>query len=214
MTTFSFASSSVSKSASPRPSVEWALEHGLGGVEFNAPDIRLADISHDDRKFLSAMANEHGLRYTHHFPPTASPGSHDETRREHDHTELMGEIKVAGEIGVEVVVVHPGRLHVPGTEPENVSEEARIESLSHFVEFMKAAAPAAEESGVVIGLENMHYIPGWLIQTHHELAQSVDAIGSPAVGITFDAGHAWGSGGINRGIETFGDRIRHLQVHD
>lgn len=214
MTTFSFASTSVSRSPSPRPSVEWAIEHGFGGVEFNAPDIRLADVSPADRDYLKAMADEHQMRYTHHFPSTASPGSHEKSRRQQDRAELLTEIEVAGEIGVEVIVLHPGRLHVPGIEPEEVSEEARIESLSLLVEFMKATAPVAEETGVVIGLENMHYIPGWLICSHDELARAVDAIDSTAVGITFDVGHSWGSGGIVKGIETFGDRIRHIQVHD
>jgi sugar phosphate isomerase/epimerase len=213
MTTFSFASSII-KSSSPRPSIEWAIEYGFNGVEFNAPDIRLADVSADDRRFLLAMASEHGLRYTHHFPSTASPGSHDEARRERDRTELVSEINVAGELGIEVIVVHPGKLDVPGIEQEDVSEAARIEALSFFVDSMRATAPTAEAAGVVVGLENMHYIPGWLIRAHHELAEAVDAIASPAVGITFDAGHAWGSGGIDAGIETFGDRIRHVQVHD
>ena len=67
---------------------------------------------------------------------------------------------------------------------------------------------------MVIGLENMHYNPGWVIRSHGELADSVDAVASPAVGITFDVGHAWGSGGVVAGIETFGDRIAHVQVHD
>ena len=85
MITFSFATSSIDNSSSARHSVEWAIEHGFGGVEFNAPNIRLFDVNSDDRRFLMAMAGEHGLRYTHHFPPSASPGSHDKARRESDH---------------------------------------------------------------------------------------------------------------------------------
>ena len=214
MITFSFATSLIDSSSSARHSVEWAIEHGFGGVEFNAPNIRLSDVSSDDRQFLVAMAGEHGLRYTHHFPSTASPGSHDSVRRESDLKELINEIKAAADIGVEVIVVHPGKLHVNGLEPEDVSESDRTVSLTHFVEFMRATAPAAEDAGVVIGAENMHYIPGWLIQTHGELADAIDAIGSPAVGVTFDVGHAWGSGGVENGIRILGDRIRHVQVHD
>ncbi len=213
MTTFSFATSSVGDLSSARLAVEWAAEHGFGGVEFNGP-IRLADVSSDDRAFLSAMANEHGMRYTHHFPPAALPGSHDRATRERDLAELISEINAAGELGVETIVLHPGKLHIPGLEPEDVSEADRVVSMSHYLDFVKAAAPVAENSGVVIGLENMHYIPGWVIRSHHELAESVDAIDSPAVGITFDVGHAWGSGGVDAGIKTFGDRIRHVQVHD
>ena len=193
--------------------VEWAIEHGFGGVEFNGP-IRLADVSSDDRQFLSAMADEHGMRYTHHFPTTALPGSHDRARRESDLADLIGEIEVGGELGVEVIVVHPGKIDIPGFAFEEGSETERMESLAFLVEAMKTAAQVAGEAGVVIGLENMHYNPGWLIYTHSELAETVDAIGSPAVGITFDVGHAWGSGGVDAGIKTFGDRIRHVQVHD
>ena len=214
MTTFSFPSSFVARSPSPRGAVDWAIEHGFGGVEFSGPQVRLADLSADDREYLIAMAKEHGLRYTHHFPSQASPGSHDNHRRERDQAELEAEIKAAGEIGIEVIVVHPGRLDVPGIEPIEVSEEARAESISYLVDFMKTSALAAEDSGVLIGLENMHYIPGWLIQSHEELAAAVDAIGSTSVGITFDIGHAWGSGGIEKAVEAFGDRIRHIQVHD
>ncbi|MCZ6538844.1 MAG: sugar phosphate isomerase/epimerase [Chloroflexi bacterium] len=213
MTAFSFATSSIN-SSSARLAVEWAIEHGFGGVEFNAPTIRLADVSSEDRVFLLAMASEHGLRYTHHFPPAALPGSHDRATRERDLAELIGEIKVAGELGIEVIVLHPGRLDVPGLDPQQISEVDRAVSMSHYVDFVKAAAPFAEEAGVVIGLENMHYIPGWVIRSHPELAESVDAVGSPAVGITFDTGHAWGSGGVDAGIEILGDRIRHVQVHD
>ena len=213
MTTFSFATSSIGGSSSVRPAVEWAIEHGFGGVEFNGP-IRLADVSSDDRQFLSAMADEHGMRYTHHFPTTALPGSHDRARRESDLADLIGEIEAGGELGVEVIVVHPGKIDIPGFAFEEGSETERMESLAFLVEAMKTAAQVAGEAGVVIGLENMHYNPGWLIYAHSELAETVDAIGSPAVGITFDVGHAWGSGGVDAGIKTFGDRIRHVQVHD
>ena len=214
MTTFSFATSAIGNPSSARLAVEWAVEHGFGGVEFNPPAIRLADVSSDDRRFLSAMANEHGMRYTHHFPMSALPGSHDRATRERDLAELISEIKEAGELGVEVIVLHAGKLHVPGLKPEEVSETERTVAISFFIDFMKAVAPVAASSGVVIGLENMHYNPGWLIRAHSELADAVDEIDSPAVGITFDVGHAWGSGGVDAGIKTFGDRIRHVQVHD
>ena len=103
---------------------------------------------------------------------------------------------------------------VPGVEQEEVSEADRAVAISYFVEWVKAAAPVAESAGVVIGIENMHYILGWVIRSHRELAESVDTIASPAVGITFDVGHAWGSGGVGAGIEILGHRIAHVQVHD
>ncbi|MBT3942449.1 MAG: sugar phosphate isomerase/epimerase [Chloroflexi bacterium] len=214
MIDISVATSSIDHQDSARYAVEWAIEHGFDGVEFNAPDIRLGDLSPDDREFLLAAVDEHGLRYTHHFPTSALPGSHVRETRESVFADFISEIRTAGELGIEAIVVHPGKLDVPGLAPEETSEADRAASNSYLVDFMKEAGQEAERAGVVIGLENMHYNPGWLIRAHSDLVAVVDEIGSPAVGITFDVGHAWGSGGVDAGIEAFGDRIRHVQVHD
>ncbi len=214
MIDISVATSSIDNPDSARYAVGWAIEHGFDGVEFNAPAIRLGDLSPDDRQFLLAAADEHGLRYTHHFPTSALPGSHVRETRERVFSEFISEIRTAGELGIEAIVVHPGKLDVPGLAPEETSEADRAVSTSYLVDFMKEAGQVAEQAGVAIGLENMHYNPGWLIRAHSDLVAVVDAIGSSAVGITFDVGHAWGSGGVDAGIEAFGDRIRHVQVHD
>ena len=214
MTEYSFATSCIDNPESVRYAVEFAIEHEFNGVEFNSPDIYLSKQSLADLNWMLEMSQEHSLRYTHHFPPSALPGSHVETTRERDLEELSQEIFVAGELGVEVIVIHPGRLHVPGVEKEDVSEADRAVSISYFIDWVKSAAPEAEKAGVVLGLENMHYNPGWVIRAHQELADAVDEIDSPAVGITFDVGHAWGSGGIDAGIKIFGGRIKHVQVHD
>lgn len=214
MTEYSFATSCIDNPESVRYAVEFAIEHGFNGVEFNSPDIYLSKQSLADLSWMLEMSQEHSLRYTHHFPPSALPGSHVETTRERDLEELSQEIFVAGELGVEVIVIHPGRLHVPDVEREDVSEADRAVSISYFIDWVKSAAPEAEKAGVVLGLENMHYNPGWVIRAHQELADAIDEIDSPAVGITFDVGHAWGSGGIDAGIKIFGGRIKHVQVHD
>ena len=214
MTEYSFATSCIDNPESVRYAVEFAIEHGFNGVEFNSPDIYLSKQSLADLSWMLEMSQEHSLRYTHHFPPSALPGSHVETTRERDLEELSQEIFVAGELGVEVIVIHPGRLHVPDVEREDVSEADRAVSISYFIDWVKSAAPEAEKAGVVLGLENMHYNPGWVIRAHQELADAVDEIDSPAVGNTFDVGHAWGSGGIDAGIKIFGGRIKHVQVHD
>ncbi|MBT3994783.1 MAG: sugar phosphate isomerase/epimerase [Chloroflexi bacterium] len=214
MIQFGVASTCVNQPDSLRYSVEWAIEHGFRGVEFNAPEMYLAEQSLVDLKWAFDMSIEHNLRYTHHFPPGALPGSHVAATRERDLEEFNKEIFVAGELGVEVIVVHPGRLHVPGVKQGEESEDDRQVGISYFVDWAKDAAEEAESAGVMIGFENMHYNPGWVIRSHQELVDAVDEIDHDSVGITLDVGHAWGSGGIDAGIEIFGDRIKHVQVHD
>ncbi|MBT4125772.1 MAG: sugar phosphate isomerase/epimerase [Chloroflexi bacterium] len=214
MTEISVASSSLDNQESVRYAVEFAIEHNFNGVEFNAPEIYLSKQNLVDLKWAHDMSQEHDLRYTHHFPPSALPGSHVAATRARDLEDFGQEAYVAGELGVEVIVLHPGRLHVPGVEQGEESDDDRALAMDFFIEWVKEAAIEAENADVIIGLENMHYNPGWVIRSHKELADAVDEIDSPAVGITLDVGHAWGSGGIDAGIETFGERIQHVQAHD
>ncbi len=214
MTDFGIATSSLDDQESVRYAVEWAIENGFDGVEFNAPEIYLSEQPLADLKWAFEMSQAHGLRYTHHFPPGALPGSHVAATRERDLAEMSKELFFAGELGVETIVLHPGRMHVPGVDQGNETEAQRLEAMEHFIEWVETVAPEAESAGVTIGLENMHYNPGWVIRSHQELAESVDRIASPAVGITFDVGHAWGSGGVESGIEELNSRISHVQVHD
>jgi sugar phosphate isomerase/epimerase len=214
MIQFGVASTCLDQPDSIRYCVEWAIGRGFSGVEFNAPEMYLAEQSMVDLKWALDMSVEHNLRYTYHFPPSALPGSFVAATRERELEEFSKEIYVAGELGVEVAIVHPGRLHVPGVDQGDESEDDRLVAISYFVDWAKDAAKEAESAGVVIGFENMHYNPGWVIRSHHELSDVIDEIDHESVGITLDVGHAWGSGGIDAGIEMFGERIKHVQVHD
>ena len=214
MATLSFPSSFVDDTPTPRPAVEWAFEHGFRAVELSGSQFRLQDLSQEDQLYLRSAARERGLRYSYHFPSDTAPGSHDPERRRRDLAELVDAIRVASHVGVEVIVVHPGELDVGGSDGASLPEGVRHEALGHLVDFIGQAAVAAENAGVLLCLENLHYVPGWLIQAHSDLVQAVDAVDSSSVAITFDVGHAWGSEGVQQGLEIFGERIRHVHVHD
>ena len=92
MIQFGVASTCVNQPDSLRYSVEWAIEHGFRGVEFNAPEMYLAEQSLVDLKWAFDMSIEHNLRYTHHFPPGALPGSHVAATRERDLEEFNRDI--------------------------------------------------------------------------------------------------------------------------
>ena len=104
MIEFGVASTCVNQPESLRYSVEWAIEHGFQGVEFNAPEMYLAEQSLVDLKWAFDMSVDHNLRYTHHFPPGALPGSHVAVARERDLEEFSKEIYVAGELGVALLL--------------------------------------------------------------------------------------------------------------
>lgn len=214
LATLSFPSSFVDASPSPVKAIKWAIDHKFNAIEISGNVHSLLDLSRRDRQYIIDTKQRYDLRLSYHFPTETSPCSHDAERRQRDLLELTKTIKVGSELGFEVIVVHPGMVDVSGVKPEEVPDTARLEAFKHLSDFMQTIAPVAEETGILLCLENLHYIPGYLVQQHSDLVEIVDVVDSKAVCITLDVGHAWGSGGIHEALASFGSRIRHVHLHD
>lgn len=117
---------------------------------------------------------------------------------------LCDTIASAAEIGAATVTIHPGlsSMSVNGTE-ERASSRAR--------EAMKVLERAGREYGAVLAIENMPGFPFFLGRTAAALASIVDGTD---LGICFDIGHANTMGQIDAMVETFGDRIVNVHIHD
>ncbi len=214
LATLSFPSSFVDSSPSPVKAIEWAIAHQFNAIEISGDVHSLLDLSRRDRQYIIDTKKRYDLRLSYHFPSETAPCSHDAERRQRDLLELTTTIKVGSELGFEVIVVHPGMVDVTGVKPEEVPDTARLEAFAHITNFMQKVAPVAEENRILLCLENLHYMPGYLIQQHSDLVEIVDSVDSKAVCITLDVGHAWGSGCIREALALFDQRIRHVHLHD
>ena len=72
----------------------------------------------------------------------------------------------------------------------------------------------AEEAGAVLCVENLSHVPGYVVQSYGELLGLVEVVGSPAVAITLDVGHADLSDGLRPALDAFAPSLRHVHVHD
>lgn len=117
---------------------------------------------------------------------------------------LCDTIVSAAEIDAATVTIHPGlsSMSVNGTEDR---AEGRAK------EAMKVLERAGREHGVVIAIENMPSFPFFLGRTASSLARIVDGTD---LGICFDIGHANTMGQIDAMVDTFGDRIVNVHIHD
>lgn len=97
------------------------------------------------------------------------------------HFRLIEEsISLASELGSKAVVIHPGRIHAD-----------REHSFRKMIDALKQLADFALDRNVVLGLENKEGTdPENLCCDYAELLRAVYAVDSPALGITFDVGHA------------------------
>lgn len=55
---------------------------------------------------------------------------------------------------------------------------------------------------------------GLVIQSYGEMVDLVETVGSPAVRITLDIGHADRADGLAPAFEAFAPYLRHIHVHD
>ncbi|HID11478.1 MAG TPA: sugar phosphate isomerase/epimerase [Candidatus Latescibacteria bacterium] len=105
--------------------------------------------------------------------------------REASARQLLECIKLAHDLGAEIVVVHPGEL--PGDYPEDCLPLSR----ENFIEGLQGALELAEELGVTIALENKARGRNrGLIHSPKEHLDLIEALDSPNCRVAFDVGHA------------------------
>ncbi len=108
----------------------------------------------------------------------------DEERRRADTETLLRHMSHCAELGVRDVVMHPGGAHAEASETQHVFD-LHVESFRHLGE-------RASSLELRIGMENMMGSDkGPRFGTRpRELLDFIAAVGSPAIGITFDTSHA------------------------
>jgi sugar phosphate isomerase/epimerase len=214
MPTVGFTTTTFTDQPTALPGLEFAVEHGFHALELSGKHLWPEVMSATEMAELQSVSKRHGIGLSIHFPTRYSPGSPDEATRLECVAALRATIGTARELGTKIIVVHPGPAHSPGGDPDAVSEQGRAEARQRVRESILAVASDVERAGVSLCLENVPFSPGLAVRSYAEQLEIVDGINSPAVGLTLDAGHAWGSGGIAEAFAAFGSRVRHLHIHD
>ncbi|AGI47032.1 Sugar phosphate isomerase/epimerase [Thermoplasmatales archaeon BRNA1] len=128
----------------------------------------------------------------------------NERMREASVMEIVSEMEAAVEMGIDTLTVHPGiiNLAVSGTRDRSVRS---AKNSARFI------SRAANEYGLRVCMENMPNVPMLIGTSVEELQEIVDGTD---LGVTFDIGHANTLGMIDSMIDTFGDRIGNVHIHD
>lgn len=186
-----------------------SVEHWAGRIR---KDFRLWEIFSEaehivykDTQHIAEILESNGLECQVHTPICDwNPGAMSERLREASMQETFANIEAAQELGVKVVTVHPGlaSLAVKGTN-QKAAEYAK-ESMRRLDRFM-------EGRPLVAAIENMPSMPFYLGRTAEQLA---DLVEGTDLRICFDIGHANTMGQIDDMIDTFGDRIANVHIHD
>lgn len=155
---------------------------------------RIADSAREAGITLSSLSN--GLGWV--YPLTAN----DPEIRRRGTEVLRIALKAAQWLAVDTI------LCVPGIVGADVRYDVAYERAQAA---LRELAPEAEAAGVIIGVENV-----WnkFLLSPLETARFVDEIGSPALGVYFDAGNILAYGYPQHWIEILGPRIKKVHVKD
>jgi len=161
-------------------------------------------IVHNYREFKDLLPS-YDLHYSVHAPICdINIASIYEPVRKASMKETLDTIDCASKLGIDRITIHPGlsSMSVHGIEDRYI-EKAK--------ESMKVLDKASHEYGMSLAIENMPNMYFFLGRTAAELEEIVDGTD---LDICFDIGHANTTGQIDAMIDTFGDRIKNIHIHD
>jgi len=154
---------------------------------------------------LESMMKSYDLTYSIHAPfNDINIASLNESVREMSVIELIKIMNMASELDIKTVTIHPGlySMVVSGLEERSVMAAKRS---------LRTLDRMAQECGVRLCVENMPGFRFFLGQTAKQMSELLDGTNLP---ICLDIGHANTTGQLNEIIDTLGNRIMNVHIHD
>lgn len=150
------------------------------------------------------IVDSYEVKITIHSPLSdVNIASYNEVMRSSSVSQIKGSVDVASALDSEIVVVHPGHVPILGKKFEEKILENSEKSL-------RECSSYAEDSGVMLCIENMPDIEGLLCKDINLLAGIVEDLGAY---MTLDVGHAHNMNfSVQEMLES--PRIRHIHLSD
>lgn len=204
--------------------MKFAVNNGFKGIEIwsNVFDFWPRTVTVREIETIKTLAGENHLSLAVHFCAGNNLANINKGHLEESRKQLRETIDLCHEVGGKVVVVHPGMApHMSVHDKNPLTRYPRFQlpnmkkdALVPFKESLSDAAHHAEKLSVVIGLENFAHAKNCIQSTFEDLAEWIDEIESPSLRIALDTGHANIEGGVEKAIEIFGSRIKHVHLND
>jgi len=206
-----FASISVNLADRPLPDALPIIAAGGGAplIEIwgGKPSHFRPDDPEDVQRAVHALADAGMQAFAIHAPfsaPDENLTAPDEANRRRAVQKNCECILAASRLGASVVVIHPG---------VNMGQNPDVPALvSRSVESIRHLAKTATANGVRVAVESLP--PAYLGGQIEQLREIVDGVGSDAVGVCLDTGHAHLGGDVAEWIRALGRRIIAIHLHD
>jgi len=178
---------------SPEDALKRIAQIGFPAVELSTEHLCvLRDAPGAETRLVAfrSLAEDLGLQMDQaHITISVDVASMDEPRRRADQEIVLQDIGVLSKLGIHSGVLHPGGgATLDDWATVEAHNTVRVEAISRL-------ADAARDAGIRLALENgvhtfgPHRLPAWVGSTAG-VRELIEQIGSPALGICVDTGHA------------------------
>jgi len=154
---------------------------------------------------LEAIAPSYGVKFSIHAPISdVNIAALSERIREAATLEIIASMEQAIQLNADTITFHPGyhSMVIPNLGSRSMEKAKRS---------MRTIDRLMNEFGIVAAVENMPCIKFMMGAQAKELAEMIDGTDMK---ICFDIGHANTVNQIDEMMDTFGDRIKNIHIHD
>ncbi|HEC61486.1 MAG TPA: sugar phosphate isomerase/epimerase [bacterium] len=204
-----FSSHCFSRSLLIEEIIEFGLIHGFNAMELNVDQATFnPEIVTDTAKKLIRGISESGeVRFSMHGPEDVNFSDSTGEGREEAIRRVEAALRLAAELKIATVVVHPGKFTVD-RGPEG-SAEARRQTVAA----LKRCAETARSLDVTVSVENLCHVKGIVapnIKIFLEMCEKVDLA---TIGVTLDTGHSFVDG-LEHTVSVIGEYVDHIHIDD
>ena len=178
-------------------------ECGFTCTDFNITEAHVDDQFEAHAELLKKELAECGMTAPQAHAPIINPF---DPEKPHAMVAYERSLRFCQIVGIPTVVIHAGA----------VKGNTREEYFERNVAFYRSLIPVAEETGVMILVENIgHAGDDHFLYTGADVREMIDRVDHPLIGACWDTGH----GNLNKQnlyetIITLGDKLMALHVHD
>jgi sugar phosphate isomerase/epimerase len=182
--------------------------------QFNAFEFALNDANFDPENLdeelcgqIRGMAGSGTICFSLHGPEEGNFSDADPQKRDDAMREMQNAIRLAKDLCIPRVIVHPGQ--VDGT----ITKESLREAFRQNVEGITQCFKTAKSLGVKISVENLCHQKASVTPHIQDFIELYRSLASSEIGITLDTGHAALVDGIVMTVQVIGPYADHIHFN-
>ncbi|RLB31785.1 MAG: hypothetical protein DRG87_01510 [Deltaproteobacteria bacterium] len=204
-----FSSHCFSRSLPIEEIIEFGLTHRFNAMELNIdqttfnPEI----VTDATRKWIRGISESGEVRFSMHGPEDINFSDSTAEGREEAIKRVEAALRLAAELKIATVVVHPGKV------PVDRGPQGLAEAREQTVSALKRCAEIGRSLDVIVSVENLCHVEGTVAPNIKSFLGMCEQVDLATIGVTLDTGHSFVDG-LENTVSVIGEYVDHIHIND